>query len=222
MKKNILALVAGIACNLSLSAQTIQLANNKLEPVKVSMSVEILKGKRAVKVIKDSTIETFDEPTFVKLKGVEFRDGAIEVNVYSTLRKDAPEFARGFIGVAFRINDDNSKFECIYIRPANGRAGDQVRRNHSIQYFAYPDYKFQRLRKEFPEQYESYADIGLKEWIRMKIIVKGSQAKLYLNNQKEPSLIVNDLKLGTDAKGGIGLFVDVGTEGYFSDIKIMK
>ena len=215
-------LVVGIACSISVPAQTIPLANDKLEPVKVSMSVETWKGKRVVKVSKDSTVKTFDEPTFVKLKGVELKDGVIEVNVYSTLRKDAPEFARGFIGVAFRINDDNSMFECIYIRPANGRANDQVRRNHSIQYFAYPDYKFQRLRKEFPEQYESYADIGLQEWIRMKIVVKDLQAKLYINNQKEPSLIVNDLKLGTDAKGGVGLFVDVGTEGYFSDIKIVK
>lgn len=172
--------------------------------------------------MKDTAVKEVDEATFVKLKDVEFQDGTIEVNVYSKLQSNAPEFSRGFIGVAFRINNDNSKFECIYIRPANGRANDQVRRNHSIQYFAFPDYKFQRLRKEAPEQYESYADIGLQEWIKMKIVVKGTQARLYLNDHKEPSLIVNDLKHGADLHGGIGLFVDVGTEGYFSDIRILK
>jgi hypothetical protein len=54
----------------------------------------------------------------------------------------------------------------------------------------------------------------------MKIVVKGNVAKLYLNDNKHPSLIVSDLKLGADLSGGIGLFVDVGTEGYFSDLKI--
>jgi len=62
-----------------------------------------------------------------------------------------------------------TKFECIYIRPTNGRSRDQVRKNHSIQYFSYPDYKFSRLRKEFPEKYESHADMGLNEWIKMKM-----------------------------------------------------
>jgi len=56
----------------------------------------------------------------------------------------------------------------------------------------------------------------------MKIIVKGNQAKLFLNNNKQPSLIVNDLKLGADNSGAIGFFVDVGTEGYFSDLKVTK
>lgn len=160
-----------------------------------------------------------DEPTFVKFKDVFFKDGTIELSVLSKLRPDAPEFARGFIGIAFHINENNSKFECIYIRPTNGRSDDQVRRNHSIQYFAYPDYKFPRLRKEFPEKYESYADMGLNEWIKMKMVVRGPEARLYLNGEKRPCLVVTDLKLG-NSPGGIGLFVDVGTEGYFADVKI--
>lgn len=200
--------------------QSIALKHETLEAIGVSMSLEKLVGKNVVLVVKDSAVKADDEPTFVKLKGHDFHDGTIEVNVLSKLRADAPAHARGFIGVAFRINDKNSKFECIYIRPANGRANDQVRRNHSIQYFSYPDYKFNKLRKESPEKYESYADIGLNEWIKMKIVVKGVQAKLYLNESTEPSLIVNDLKLGADQSGEIGLFVDIGTEGYFSDLKI--
>ena len=56
----------------------------------------------------------------------------------------------------------------------------------------------------------------------MRIVVKGAQAKLFLNENKQPSLIVNDLKHGADASGAIGLWVDVGTEGYFSDVKISK
>jgi hypothetical protein len=135
---------------------------------------------------------------------------------------NAPEFARGFIGLAFRINGSNSKFESIYIRPTNGRADNQLRRNRSIQYFSFPDFSFERLRKEAPGEYESYADMGLNEWIKLKIEINGTQAKLFINDNKQPSLIVNDLKNGANSSGTIGLWVDVGTEGFFADLKIYK
>jgi hypothetical protein len=186
------------------------------------MSLEKLMGRDVVKVIKDSTIDQSDAPTFAKLKGFDFSNGTIEINVLSRLLPNAPVSARGFIGLAFRINDDNSKFESIYIRPTNGRAESQVRRNHSIQYFSYPEYDFERFRKEAPEQYESYADMGLNEWIKLKIVVKDARALLFLNGNKQPSLIVNDLKHGPSASGSIGLWVDIGTEGFFSDLKISK
>ncbi|AYQ36317.1 hypothetical protein DTQ70_13605 [Runella sp. SP2] len=203
-------------------AQTIPLETKSLLPNKVYVSLEKLDGKTVLKVNKDSTVKEVDEPTFVRLKDVDFKDGIIEVMVLSRLEKKASPTARGFIGVAYRIKKDNSQFECMYIRPTNGRADDQVRRNHSIQYFAYPDFKFDRLRKESPEKYESYADMGLNEWIKIKIEVKGKQAKLFLNDNRHPSLIVNDLKLGENNTGGIGLFVDVGTEGYFRDLKVVN
>lgn len=206
----------------NLNAQTIRLDTGRLEAVQVFMSVEKLMGSEVVKVIKDSTVKEVDEPTFVKIKALDFSNGIIEVKVLSRLLKNASETARGFIGLAFRINDDNTKFENIYIRPTNGRANDQVRRNHSIQYFSYPEFKFDRLRKESPERYESYADMELNRWITLRIEVNGTQAKLFLDNNKQPSLIVNDLKHGANASGAIALWVDVGTEGYFKELKITK
>lgn len=203
-----------------LTGQNISLNAESLTASKVYLSFVKLHGKSVVKVIKDSTVREADEPTFVRINNSVFRNGAIEVKVLSRLLPNASPSDRGFIGVAFRIDDANSKFECIYIRPTNGRADEQVRRNHSIQYFSFPDYKFSRLRKENPEMYESYADMGLNEWIRIKIVVEGKRAKLFLNDKKQPSLVVNDLKHGADSAGAIGLFVDVGTEGYFKDVKV--
>ena len=186
------------------------------------MSIERFKGKEVVKVIKDSAVTEVDEPTFAKLKGLDFKNGTIEVKVLSRLLPNAPELARGFIGIAFRVNDSNSKFESIYIRPTNGRSNNQLRRNRSIQYFSFPDYKFDRLRKEAAGEYESYADMGLSEWIKLKVVVLDNQAKLFINDNKQPSLIVNDLKHGASSLGAIGLWVDVGTEGFFSDLRIQK
>ncbi len=205
---------------LNLNAQSIRLEKDNLEPSKVSMSLEKLMGKEVVKVTKNPSIKEVDQATFVKIKGTYFQNGTIEVSVFSRLLPDAPEFARGFIGVAFRINEDNSKFESIYIRPTNARADDQIRRNHTIQYFSFPDYPFSRLRKESPEKYESYTDMALNEWIKIKITVNGSKARLFINDAIQPCLIVNDLKHGADSSGAIGLWVDVGTEGYFADLKI--
>jgi hypothetical protein len=205
-----------------LCAQIISLDKRNTEAIHVFMTAEKLAGKEVIKVIKDSAVKAFDEPTFVKIKGIDFKDGTIEVKVLSRLLKNAPDIARGFIGIAFRVNDSNTKYESVYIRPVNARVNDQVRRNHSIQYYAYPDYKFDRLRKESPEKYEAYADMEMNKWITMRIEVKDAQAKLFLNNNKQPSLVVNDLKYGANLSGGIGLWVEVGTEGYFADLKISK
>lgn len=204
------------------NAQQILLNEQTLYANKVNMMFTSLNGKAVVKVAKDPTVKEPDEATFARLNDMVFENGTIEVKVLSRLLKTAKPDDRGFIGVAFRINEDNSKFECIYIRPTNGRAEQQVRRNHSTQYFSFPDYKFDRLRKESPEMYESYVDMGLDEWIDLKIVVQGKQAKLFLNNSKHPALIVNDLKHGDRLKGTVGLFVDVGTEGFFSDLKISR
>ena len=112
-----LLITAGILLSMTSYSQTVKFDSNKLEAVNVSMSIEMLKGKEVVKVIKDSSVKEYDEPTFVKIKGSNFKNGTIEVKVLSRLLKNAPDFARGFIGVAFRINDSNTKYESIYLRP---------------------------------------------------------------------------------------------------------
>ncbi|OIN59418.1 hypothetical protein [Arsenicibacter rosenii] len=223
MKYNSLFRIAGLLFfSPTLFAQKIRLETTNLIPNQATFSFVALSGKKALRVVKDSTVEKVDEPTFIRIKGITFTNGTIEVKVLSRLLKTAPSLARGFIGVAFRINDDNTRYESIYLRPTNARADDQVRRNHSIQYYSYPDYKFDRLRKEAPERYESYTDMTLNAWITIKIVVKGQQARLFVNDSQQPSLLVNDLKLGSDVSGGIALWVDVGTEGYFSDLTIKE
>lgn len=219
--KNVLIILFVLFFKMDSIGQYTKLESNNLIANQVSMSFEKINGIKVLKVVKDSTVKKVDEATFVRIKDLDFQNGVIEVKVLSSLLKTASPFDRGFIGVAYRINADNSKFDCIYIRPTNGRADDQVRRNHSIQYFSYPDFKFNRLRKEKPEMYESYADMGLNEWIKIKIVVKGTQSKLFLNDNKQASLIVNE-SLGNNSTGALGLFVDVGTEGYFRDLKVTK
>ncbi|MFM1930596.1 MAG: hypothetical protein RL387_1924 [Bacteroidota bacterium] len=203
------------------TAQRIDLNQKQYEAVGVFDAL-IKNGLETVlRVVKDPKVIAVDEPTFVKIQNVDFTNGLIEVKVLSKLLPNAADSARGFIGLAFRINNDNTQFESIYIRPTNGRANVQLRRNRAVQYFSYPDFKYNVLRTIAPGMYESYADMGLNEWIQLKIEVANSQAKLYINNSKQPVLIVNDLKHGANAAGAIGLFVDIGTEGYFKDLVVI-
>ena len=208
-----------------LQAQTIRFEGKEFEISKVKASVVQLNGEEVLRLERD--LENFpfekgvDVPTFVKLRDFDLENGTVEVKVLSRLLPDAAAFARGFIGLAFRINPDNSGYESIYIRPTNGRADDQIRRNHSVQYYSYPNYKFDRLRKEFPELYETYADMGLDEWITIRIEFKDKSAKLFLNDREQPSLLVKEM-LGSTTSGSVGLWLDIGTEGFFKELKVMQ
>jgi hypothetical protein len=150
----------------------------------------------------------------------DFHNGTIELEIAGGVRPDAAPTARGFIGVSFRVTPDSKQYETIYLRPTNGRADDQVRRNHTTQYISTPDFDFDRLRKESPEKYESYVDLVPDHWAHMKIDVQGAQAKLFIDGATQPCLVVTDLKLGADAHGGIAIWVGPGTNGYVRDVKV--
>ncbi len=135
------------------------------------------------------------------IEASDFGNGVIEAEIAGAPRPDAGEGARGFVGIAFRLQDDLKTYDAFYLRPTNGRADDQVRRNHSAQYIAHPDFPWFRLRKEFPEKYEAYVDLVPGEWTKVRIEVSGTQARLFVHGQAQPTLIVNDVKSGATRPG---------------------
>jgi hypothetical protein len=182
----------------------------------VSIAQTNYKGRKATQVI--ATPGAADGTSYAVIKNVLFRDGTIEVDLAGQPAAGAVGDARGFIGIAFRFQSDGS-YEYIYLRPTNGRADDQIRRNHSTQYGSYPDFRFDRSRQEAPGKYESYVDLQPGVWTKYKIEVEGRKAQLYVNGAEQPCLIVDDLKL-EPREGGVALWVGPGTEGYFSNLKI--
>jgi hypothetical protein len=192
------------------SAEGLQLKNVRTEAVSYQ-------GRSAVRVVQ--LPGATGEDTLAVLAGSDFKDGTIELELAGAPGPGAVEAARGFIGVAFRAPSGAAKFECFYLRPTNGRAEDQLRRNHSTQYVSFPDYPWMRLRKESPGLYESYADLQPGVWTKVKIVVAGLKARLYVDGAEQPCLLVNDLKLG-ETRGAVGLWVGPGTEGYFRELRI--
>lgn len=196
------------------------LFNNKdLIPINVVVTEDTYMGRKSLKVID---IGENTEAKFVKINNLDFKNGNIEIDISGKPAENSEEGARGFVGIAFRINNDNSKFECIYLRPTNGRADDQIRRNHSVQYISYPDFPWFKLREDFPEKYESYVDLEPGVWTKIKIEINGDRAKLYVHGNTQPTLIVNDLKLGSDNNGTIGLWIGPETEAHFTNLRITK
>jgi len=182
----------------------------------VSIKQVMFKGRSALQVV--AAPDAGNATSYAIVKDASFLNGVIEVDLAGQPAAGAGEGARGFIGIAFRLQGDG-RYEYIYLRPTNGRADDQVRRNHSTQYSSYPDFDFARSRKEAPEKYESYVDVQPGVWTKYKIDVDGRKARLYVNGAEQPCLIVNDMKLEPKS-GRVALWVGPGTEGYFANLKV--
>jgi hypothetical protein len=182
-------------------------------PHRVRLDTVEYRGKRAFRVTEAGPVPNAE--AYAILRGEDFHNGSIDVELAGKPAAGVGEGARGFIGMAFRMK--NGEYEYIYLRPTNGRADDQVRRNHSTQYSAYPRFEYAELRRTSPEKYESYVDLEAGAWTRYRITVSGTQARLFVNGAAQPCLVVNDLKLG-DRTGAVALWIGPGTEGYFANL----
>lgn len=177
-----------------------------------------LDGEPVLRVVKAEKLMEFDENTYARLNGLSFHNGVIEVDMLSRLLPDAPDFARGFIGIAFRISEDDTQFESYYVRPTNGRTDDPVRKAHGSQYFSYPQYTFAYFREHGITEYEAPVDIGLNEWIHLKAVIEEERAEFFVNGKL--ALTVPSMKHGGSLRGAVGLFVDIGTEAFFKTLTV--
>ena len=205
----------------SLEAKELNLETNqqwRLENVNVA-SAEY-QGKKSIRVnAKQLSGERGGEHLAI-LKDIEFRNGTLELELAGKPLSTAGGMARGFIGVAFRVQkDDPSSYEAFYLRPTNGRAEDQLRRNHSVQYISHPAHTWHSLRKNSPGKYESYADLVPGEWTKVKVVVNGTDARLFVGAAQQPCLIVKDLKHG-ERSGAIGLWIHPSTDAYFRNLRV--
>ena len=211
---------ASMSASSGIQAQTIPLdAPGHLKLVNVNAETVTFKGRKALRVRDAAPAGTGDEGRLVILSKTDFQNGFIEVELAGEPGPGAPVGARGFVGIAFRVAPDQARFECMYLRPTNGRAEDQIRRNHSVQYISIPGFPWQLLRKDFPEKYETYVDLVAGEWTKVKIEVRAEKALLYVNDAAQPTLIVNDLKQGL-SKGSLALWIGPGTIAHFSNLRV--
>jgi hypothetical protein len=198
-----------------------------LRPHNVTVEPTTHAGKRGVRVtISDEAQrriqQTPGEPLeqLVVIEGTDFANGVIEAEIAGTPGPGATQGARGFVGIAFRLQPDLKTYDAFYLRPTNGRADDQERRNHSAQYISHPAWTWNRLRQETPGRYEAYVDLVPDAWTAIRIEVRGSKARLFVNGQTQPTLIVNDVKTGDQGRGAIALWIDSETVAHFRNLRV--
>lgn len=185
-------------------------------PVGVSLKwVEDAKGRSALSVRPTKKEFSEKDEWVVVLTGIEFTDGVIE---FDALGKSEPPQSN-FLGIAFRYVDEKTH-DAVYFRPFNFRADDAKRKANAVQYISHPKYPWYDLRKNKPGQYEKpivSAPDG-NNWFHARIVIERPKVSVYVNDAKEPSLVVEEL---SDRKGGgIGLWVGPGQGGHFANLKV--
>lgn len=169
-------------------------------------------GKRALRLIADGDSVNGIVGLALPL-ALNFATGTIDIDLKGkNLRQ------RSFLGVAFNVVDEKH-FEAVYFRPFNFKAEPPIR-NRSVQYIAWPGNTWEHLRKSAPGQFENAVNPvpDPDGWFHARIEVTQRQVKVFVNDAKEPSLVVDRL-----ANGGVprpvGLFVD-SAEGLYANFKV--
>jgi len=236
MTRSTLLALATTAAVLLPRAASAQARHYPLEAVEglrlhnVTAEPAALQGKKGLRVtISEETLRRLQGMTpeeriklepLASIEDLDFSNGVIEVEIAGAPGPGAEQGARGFVGVAFRLQKDMQTYDAFYLRPTNGRAEDQERRNHATQYIAHPEWPWFRLRKETPSRYEAYVDLVPGAWTKIKVEVRGERARLYVHDQEQPTLIVNDVKSGAQGKGAVALWIGPGTIAHFRNLRV--
>lgn len=159
-------------------------------------------------------------PTFA-MHELRLANGWIEVDVAARINGRGAPDSRGFIGLAFHIADDLKTFEAVYLRMTNGSLNDPPppapRNVYAVQFIAFPDRYWRRLRQEFPNRYERAAPVALGKWHRLRLEIAGAKLRALVDGQEV--LVIDDLSF-PDRAGRIGLWVDDGTTGCFANLTV--
>jgi len=145
---------------------------------------------------------------------LEFENGTIEFDV-----KGKDVLQQSFVGVAFHIQND-STFNAVYFRPFNFQKPERT--SHSVQYISHPQFTWQKLRSEFPEQFEKTVTPvpNPNDFFHAKVEVNWPVVKVFVENSDTPSLEVK--MLSNFKKGKVGLWVGNGSDGSFKNLVVTK
>ena len=170
-------------------------------------------GRRVVRLKPRGHVPSGSNIGLALVEGLEFAEGTLEVDL-----KGKGKLEASFVGLAFAAADGKS-FEAVYFRPFNFLRDPESFRARAVQYVAWPDHTWEKLRKEKPGVYESAVNPvpDPAGWFHARIEVTPRKVRVWVDGGKEPCLVVE--RLAVREKGKVGLWVD-SNEGEFRDLKI--
>jgi len=138
------------------------------------------------------------------VKDFEMRDGIIDVDVTTPAN-------RGFFGIQFRIANDGTNAEWVYLRQHKSGLPDAMQYtpvlNTGLNWQIYNGPGF-----------TGAVDIPRDTWFHLRLEVSGAQAKLFVKDMDKPALVMPDLKSGLQ-KGQVAFYVLTGAT-YISNFEI--
>jgi hypothetical protein len=170
-------------------------------------------GKRVVRLRPKVKATTGSSIGLALVEGLEFAEGSLEIDLKGKGKEQA-----SFLGVAFGVVDGKT-FEAVYFRPFNFMRDDPAFRARAVQYVAWPDHTWEKLRQTKPGVCESAVKPvpNPSTWFHARVVVTKQKVSVWVDDAKEPCLVVE--RLASPGKGKIGLWVD-SQEGAFSGLKI--
>lgn len=149
------------------------------------------------------------------VEGAEFTEGVLEIDLKGLGKSEA-----SFLGLAFGVADEKN-FEAIYFRPFRFASDDVPSRVHAVQYVAWPEHTWEKLRRDKPGVYEAAIQPvpDPSAWFHARIVVTKQKVSVWVDDAKQPCLVVD--RLGSRAKGKVGLWVD-SKAGAFRGLKILS
>ncbi|MCK5839001.1 MAG: SMP-30/gluconolactonase/LRE family protein [Bacteroidales bacterium] len=157
-------------------------------------------------IVQGEVIEHLDRTTFKGigfLPGLKFKNGVIEVDMAVTGQRSYP-------GVNFRIQSQK-EYEHFYIRPhRSGLYPD------ALQYTPCTN-GIDSWQLFNGEGYTASVTIPKNEWFHVKIEIKDSRARVFINEAQQPSLEIVDLYHG-ESEGSISLNCPINNSAFFSNL----
>ncbi|MEO8276606.1 MAG: hypothetical protein ABI639_10315 [Thermoanaerobaculia bacterium] len=140
------------------------------------------------------------------IKDFELRDGVIDVDV-------ATPAIRGFFGIQFRLNENGSDGEWVYLRQHKSNLPDAMQYTPILHTGA-------NWQLYNGPGFTGAVEVPRDVWFHLRLEIAGAQAKLYVQDMTTPALVMDDLKSGMQ-KGQVALYVLTGAT-YFSNFEVRE
>jgi hypothetical protein len=145
------------------------------------------------------------------VQNLNFSEGTLEIDLRGAGKQEP-----SFLGLAFGVADATT-FEAVYFRPFRFADDDTDARKHAVQYVAWPDSTWEKLRKDRPGVYEAAIQPvpDPAGWFHARVDVTTQKVSVSVNGN-HPCLVVD--RLG-HREGGVGLWVD-SMPGTFRNLRV--
>jgi hypothetical protein len=158
-------------------------------------------------LILTNKFDDYKSARIAYLRNMKFYNGTIEADLATPIGKGS------FVGIAFRIKDENN-YETLYFRP--GASGTI----NAVQYMPKTGADFDWWHYE-DKSYQALAKLPLKSWFHIKAVIYNNTLTVYVDNNNTPVLKYTSLNQALTT-GSVGFWLGNCVSGVYKNLLITK